>query len=243
LFENDTILNFEFSLSNDILNKIKDLKCQIEEINNKIIDYEVEYTIENNYVTKNSRTRVSFDFEKKYDEDLLVFEQCGGGTKSINLLSKLKLSSKLRKKFNEYMISETYESIHIRNTDYQTDYKNFFINIKESLKNKLVLICSDDIGVIESAKIILKESNVISKTSNEFTQRGIPLHSHYQKLTKEQEKILAEDTIIDLLLLANSDKIHYTYLSGYNFNKLSGYTKLAILLKQNREVLQNIIKC
>lgn len=241
LFENNTNINYEFSLSNEIFQKIKNLKCQIKEIDNKLMDYEVEYTKENNYVTKDSRIRVSFDFEKNYDEDLLVFEQCGGGTKSVNLLSKLKLSSELRRKFTECKISENYESIHVRNTDYQTDYKKLFESLREQLKNKLVLICSDDLEVIESAKIILKESTIISKTSNDFAEKGIPLHSPYQKLTKEQEKLLAENSIIDLLLLANSSKIHYSNLSGYSFNKLSGFTRLALLLNENKGIIENII--
>lgn len=242
LFENNTRLNYEFKLSDEIFEKIKNLNCQITEIDNKLMDYKVEYSKENNFVTKDTKVRVSFDFEKNYDEDLLVFEQCGGGTKSIDLLSKLKLSSELRGKFTEFIISENYESIHVRNTDYQTDYKKLFESLREPLKNKLVLICSDDLEVIESAKIILNESTIISKTSNDFVEKGIPLHSPYQKLTKEQEKLLAENSIIDLLLLANSSKINYSNLSGYSFNKLSGFTKLALLLNQNRELLKKLFK-
>ncbi len=241
LFIDKSNSGFEFNLTEELVSTINKLDCQIKELNGKIDEYESEYTKESNYVEKITKKQITFDMQIDYKESLLIYEQCGGGVDSLELLKKLKLSDVLRDNFKKNIILESYKSIHVRNTDYKTDYHKLFHDIKSELKDENVLVCSDSKDVIECAKIILKDSKIITKTSNNFVKSGEPLHSVYNKYTNDEKRILTENSIIDLLLLASSEKIYYSKLSGYDFNKLSGFTRLSLLLNENKEIIENII--
>jgi hypothetical protein len=242
LFVNTSENEFIFNLPNELIEELNKLSCQIKVIEKKIDIYKCEYEKENNYVESTTREKLTFDFSIDHKENLLLHEQCGGGTDSINLLKRLKLTDELKKKFNHCKIEGAYKSIHIRNTDYKTNHISLLNELKEELSGQKVLVCSDNQNVVEDAKTILSESDIISKTKNNFSEVGKPLHSTHNNYTYEQKKLLTENSIIDLLLLANSEKIYYSNLSGFNFVKLSGFTKLSILLNQHKDTLNKLIE-
>lgn len=241
LFMNNTDSVTHFKLTEDILSEINNLDCQIKEINGKIDTYQSEFKKGLNYVLAKTEIKLTFDFDKDHNHKLLIYEQCGGGTNSLNLLNRLKLSTNLKNKFLENKIDDKYQSIHVRNTDYKTNYEKLLYELKEHLKGENVLVCSDDIEVIEESKKILYQSKIISKTSNDFSDKGKPLHSTINNYSQEQKMIITTNSIIDLLLLASSERIHYSNLSNYNFYVLSGFTKLAVLLSENKNILKNLI--
>jgi len=241
LFENILENGFIFSLSTDLLNHINSLDCQIKQLEGKIDNYECVYDKEKNYILKENQQIIKFDFDKDYKESLLVYEQCGGGVESIKLLNKLRLSKELNNKFKKHKIYDSYFSIHVRNTDYKTDYMSLFEEIKNEVTNKKLLVCSDDPRVIENAKVFFTESIILPSTSNNFTERGKPLHTTFNNYSIEEKKILSENSVVDLLLLSGSEKIYYTKLSGYNFNKISGFTKLSILIQKDKKLLKKLI--
>jgi len=118
-----------------------------------------------------------------------------------------------------------------------------FENLKEILKDEKVLVCSDDYSVIEDSIKILNKSVIITKTSNVFSKSGNPLHSTYwsNNYTIEEKRQITENSIIDLLLLSKSKKIYYSTLSGYDFYKLSGFTKLALLLNEKNHIVDSLL--
>lgn len=249
LFEQKNKSKFIFAINESLIIKLNKLNCQIKELNGNISNYTSEYLKNENYILKKIGNenklkeciKLTFDFTKNYDEDLLVHEQCGGGTESLELLEKLKLSENIRSLFKKNKIDGDYKSIHVRNTDYKTDYKSLLENLKEILKDEKVLVCSDDYSVIEDSIKILNKSVIITKTSNVFSKSGNPLHSTYNNYTMAEKRQITENSIIDLLLLSKSKKIYYSILTGYDFYKLSGFTKLALLLNEKNHIVDSLL--
>ncbi len=248
LFKPKNNLQFIFEINQSLINELNKLNCQIKELEGNIDNYTSEYLKNENYILKKVGTEIkseciklSFNFKKNYDEDLLIHEQCGGGVESLDLLKKLKLSDNMRSLFKKNEIEGDYKSIHVRNTDYKTDYRVLLENLKETLKDEKVLVCSDDYVVIEESIKVLNKSTIITKTSNNFSKSGIPLHSTYSNYTIEEKREITQNSIIDLLLLAKSKKIHYSILSGYNFYKISGFTKLALILNEKNDILEDLL--
>lgn len=114
-------------------------------LKNDVINYEAKWSGEKRqYVYAVANELITFDFSKPYEEDILVHEQCGGGF-GADIFEWLRLNEKIRiyivgilEKFGEY------DAMHVRNTDYKTDYKAFFESIKDKLARRIVL-CTDDL--------------------------------------------------------------------------------------------------
>lgn len=197
------------------------------------LDYKVAWSSEyGNFTLKDTNNPIRFDFLNSYSEDILVHEQCGGGRESIEALKKLTLLPQIVGIINQ--INEElspFESIHVRNTDYKTDYKSFFSSITLDPDSKIVL-CTDDFGCQEYARSIwgdqLSIPNPAPKTD------GKPLHMNPQ-LDRRSTNIAA---ITDLFLLALGKKLHYTKLDrGF----ISGFTRLALDLHSEPSLIKKIL--
>lgn len=241
IFKDITNSNYLFELSNEKIIEINNLTCQIKQIEGKLDSYKSIYINKENYNLVDINQKISFDFDKDYQEDVLIYEQCGGGTDSFKLLKKLTFVDDLKLKIKNLKLKTNYKSIHVRNTDYKTDYTTLFKNIKSELKGDDVLICSDDGNVINKAIDILSESNVFTKTNNKFSLDGNPLHNTFNNYTDEEKRILTENSIIDLVLLGLSDKIYYSNISNFDFTVISGFTKLSLLLNEEKSVINQLI--
>jgi hypothetical protein len=195
---------------------------------------------EKNYVDKDHGESITFDFDSDHGEAILIHEQSGGGTLSFSCLQRLHLT--------EYVCGEalkafeglpkSYEAIHIRNTDYRSNYKYYFTKLKEKFKGKTVLVCSDDGGVIEYAKIFFADAKILS-FSNGKNINGIPLHLKENYANNEDRKKATIDAIIDLLMLGGA-KVFY-YIGGKHGHP-SGYSVLAAYLCNNKGVLRSLLK-
>ena len=79
-----------------------------------------------NFVERKTKKLISFDFSKDYSEDLVVHHACGGGNLGIYALNRLclkhNISNELFARISQ--IKNGYTAIHIRNTDYKSDYKS-----------------------------------------------------------------------------------------------------------------------
>lgn len=202
----------------------------------KIIDnYQLVFDpINRCYLEKKSRRLLSFDFSKDYEEGLLVHDQAGGGTASIDCLRRLKLAPAIKNRIMESieLLKKPYIGVHIRNTDLETDYEYFFRAIKKDLEEKNVLICSDDIKCIRYAKKYFKNSYVM-QVSNIPDMKGRPLH----RLNKLDPYECNLSSLTDLCALARSEKVLYTTHSQGGY---SGFSKLACMLNDNGDVLDGL---
>jgi hypothetical protein len=97
-------------------------------------------------------TQTVFDFSKDYNDQILVYEKDGGGDESIFVFEWLLLKEEVKKHIvNIIKPLGEYDAVHVRNSDYKTDYKKFFTQINDKLDKKIVL-CTDSYECQEYAK-------------------------------------------------------------------------------------------
>ena len=85
------------------------------------------------------------DPSQKYDEDLLLYNTGGGGNISNDLLRLLTINDWIVKEFAKRYntITKPYTSIHVRNTDYKTDYVSFYNKNKERIDKADIFLATD----------------------------------------------------------------------------------------------------
>lgn len=215
---------------NKIYPKLKEFSVFPSELQNRINSYETYY--ENTFFRdKKTNTPIFFELNKIYKEDVLVYEQWGGGEQSIHFLKKIFLHKDILKEINVRLkkLPDDYVSIHIRNTDYKTDYKDYYKTIKKEMQGKNVLICTDDTDCIEYTKNFFDHSNIFTISKNIRPD----LQNELKKGIKSQYiNELHIDRLADLFGMAFSKKIYHTkcYAILPDKNKketISGFVLLA----------------
>lgn len=170
-----------------------------------------------------------------FKEDVVI-SCCGNGIADWN--GKMKIfdfmifKPKILEVFNDRYskIPKDYTSFHVRNTDIKTPNIEAFI---KSHTHKIVgpcFIASDDINIIQKFMTINKNifcfSNIPAISGN---QKNI--HYNNNGINKEQFII---DCIVDILLLASAKTYHFS-------SNISGYSKLAKVLFDNKSLLNRMI--
>lgn len=95
---------------------------------------------------------------------MLIHDHSGGDLNSIYCLARLKLSDDFKREVLNRLvpvIGKQYTSVVIRHTDYQTDYKSFFNDIKARCASKTIFLCSDSIEVLTFARSFFDKSELI----------------------------------------------------------------------------------
>ena len=208
----------------------------------RVISLVIRRTIAKNFKYLYKNTKLELLVNKK--EDLIIFHSYGGGESSIEAIKLFKLKDNIcaliYKKINTLGID--YDAIHIRNTDISTNYLDFLKSIKNKLMQRTVLICTDDFFVVETAKQILSESNIISfnKPYNLVSNnKKISNTIHHQwNFPKDQIFENNINTFIDLIGMSKSKNFYYTNVNNSTV-LVSGFSKLAENLKNNKQIANN----
>lgn len=174
---------------------------------------------------------MNFDLEKDYDEDLLIHEQSGGGKLSIFGLSGFKFKPEIAEYLNNIVNPlGKYDAVHVRNTSHQTDYKPFLNEIKPKLKNKII-VCTDDANCISYSKKLFGDKLIEIHKVPDYGGIGI-----YR--AKEDFEVNNMDMLTDLMLLAKAETLYKTKLV---IGKYSGFTRLAMSLRTNPEIIRKLL--
>ena len=190
------------------------------------------------FVDVTSDELVTFNSNESYEASLIVHEQgwTGGVLTSINLLAKLRLTEMARIDINSRLkdLPDNYVAIHIRHTDYTTDFKKLVADIRDSVTGLNVLICSDNVEVVEYVKRELSESNVIrlSTFSNSGNNR-----IHYGSLGAKQYMSNIE-ALTDLFALALSKQLYFGNVK--EAGRPSGFSLLAYSLHCRKDILNGL---
>jgi len=185
-----------------------------------------------NYTHIPTNTILSFDFDKSYAEQILVHEQCGGGTSSIKVLEKFTLKENIRLHISKIIESlGEYDAIHVRHTDYKTDYEKFFSDINDKLGDKIVL-CTDSYECQVYAKSLWKERLHIA--TNIPDTQGKRLHTN-PNLDRFQTNM---DTLVDLFILAYGQNLYTTKVDK---GIVSGFGRLAGLLRNRKDLIEKLL--
>jgi len=155
-----------------------------------------------------------------------------GGPNISNLLQISKLDSALQNKIKTKYesIPKDYVAIHIRNTDYSSNFKKFHEDHMHLLKNKSIFLATDDYKVVEYFKNIYKDrlfhfSNIPSIIIRE--KRGF----HYDNKVVSPRTMI-EDCISDFLLCSLGNEYYYSC-------EKSNFSKNIELVRQNNQNLLN----
>jgi hypothetical protein len=229
---------FTFINSNNIIYNSDTIKQIIEtdiitvyptEINkNDLYKYNFYYNRENNniFYTFNN-INISINLDTDYEEDLIfcIYNQGGNGFEVIKLLY-----------LNDWVIDyielqykkilKPYLSIHIRNTDYKSNYIELYEEKIDLINENInVFLATDSLEVIDFFKS--KKSNIYSFIRN-IKNDNKPLHK-----TKNENIVI--DMLCDLILLSLSD----TFIHP---KKYHGFTNLIISLFNNKNFVHIFTK-
>lgn len=201
----------------------------------QINGYQSQYSGEHrNYVLAGTRDRISFDFSRDYAEPLLVHHACGGGLLSLDYLGRFKLSPETVDKFYARIevVGRHYVGVHVRHTDYRTDYVKFFNVIADKIRQETIVVCTDNREVVEHAKAFFGPR--VHSFADLPDMGGQPLHYGNQL----DRQTINTDSILDLITLARARKLFVTPVSKGHF---SGYSSLALALNRNQALVDQLL--
>lgn len=196
-------------------------------IKGRVTSYQPEYVAGFDYTDPQNGQSLNVDLGQAHDAQLLVRETNGGGINSYWLLqhllpTQLVLDALARKLET---LPQGFVSMHIRNTDLQTDYRSFVQAIEWALRGREVLVGTDS-GEIQAALPRLAPEthfHFLTELDPKSTQ---PLHDSTR--TTEQGNL---DMLTDLFALALGSKLYFTFTQqGY----ISGFSGLAYGLSHSK---------
>ncbi|MDR1910857.1 MAG: hypothetical protein LBQ52_00715 [Helicobacteraceae bacterium] len=176
--------------------------------------------------------RLSFSNRRSYKEQILIYEGCSDGSESIEAFSFFLFVPIVRSHIkNAIEKLGDYDAIHIRHSDYQTDYKTFFNQINVRADRKIVL-CTDSFEVQQYAKSFFGDRAVC--VSEIPDTDGKPLH-HNSDLDRYQTNLTA---LTDLFVLACAKKL---YITRHKEGRLSGFSALAMKLNRRPKLIKRLL--
>jgi hypothetical protein len=183
----------------------------------------------------------SFNFNVHYDAALLLHQSFGGGIyHAMIALRRLSISVEVREVIEQRLaqIGDTYTSIHIRHTDYSTDYRAHILDIAPEISGK-IFVSTDNQEVLDFCRNVFGKERVWSFAKLP-DQAGVPIHSN-PVLDAHQSNI---DAISDLLLLAMAKSYHFFRIQkkGSSTPPYSGFSMLANKLHKNPKLLQQFMR-
>ena len=198
------------------------------------------------YTLKNHWRPISFQKDQPFPQQLLVHQDSGGGLNSLKLLRRLKLTQELADLVHQQLdaLGDNYVAIHIRNTDLQSHYKDYFRTMRPKLINQRILICSDSAEVIHQAKIFFNQSQILTtKSSSLKNNQCIHEASNYSSLDAKAKFDAPINAIIDLVALANAETVYYPEVFRKDSQKprTSGFSRLAHNLSKDKFLLKQLI--
>jgi len=211
-------------------------------VKGKIHTYRKEYSIvHRNFVCIENGDLLSFNFGCAYGERLLMHHALGGGKKSIDALKQLRLRGEMVARLRERIsiLGKHYVGIHVRHTDYKSDYKPFLRMIAKNFEEPHIALCTDSLEVLDYARSIFRQP-VHNFCAFPDGSAG-PLHTSNQLDKRETNT----DSILDLFTLAKANTLFLVPISNgsqyHNSSGISGYSRLAGELKKNRPLLNALI--
>ena len=209
-------------------------KCIQGRVSNFVCEYSMD---KRGFVDTQSKELICFDNNLDYDDQLLVHEQ-GWLDKemgSINLMTRINFTNPIKDEIKERIshLPENYVAIHIRHTDYTTNYEKLIEIISENVKDQNVLICSDNYQVIQFVKKKLINSTLYRLSKFEDNNGR---HLHYSAVNIYENNI---ESLTDLIAMALADKIYFTNVN--ETPRPSGFSMLAQALSNRKALVKSLI--
>jgi hypothetical protein len=238
-------------LSASVLDRLEALDVRPHQVRGRLGTYAKVYSSQQRcFVDDASGASLTFDFETDHPEACLLYNNSGGGAVAINCLKRLRLVPDIADDLRRLLekLGDNYMAVHVRNTDYRTDYKRFFKSIEREVDDVDLLVCSDDATCVEFARGFFRRSRVFT-VSQIPDYGGEPLH---RVAMAPGERYRANvDALRDLLALAWAKKLFIANVrtpGTFDFlrfrrkhSRISGYSRLAQALNAERDVIRRLV--
>lgn len=191
-------------------------------------------------------TKPDYHFYEPCEADIVVHHRSGGGEESFHCLGLMKATEWLSKHIHKTIdaLGNNFDAIHVRHTDYRTDYEPFIQSLKDQLAGRRVLVCSDNPHVIRyimnelSGSEVFTFENTLEQTPCQLDVRQIHHRpAHYQwhlALTERVER--NKRVFVDLLAMSRANHLHYPSVSRNGWTGYSGFSRLASNLAEHSDV-------
>jgi hypothetical protein len=245
----DDFSNYFYTADDVILNlrTIKDRLCDLTVfptcVAGKLDSYQAYYdNILGNYAERTTGEKISFEFGLDYGQQLLVQHASGGGVIGVDALSWLRLNEVISAELIRRLkaINAPYIAVHIRHTDFRTDYV-YHLNLLKSQLATLdctnLFVATDNIECVQHCKTLFPSLNIFSFSA--LPKIATPLH-HGRALDPSRRFEVNADSILDLLMLALSRHFVIMPLKPGSPKTFSGFSRLAHNLRTKQEVLHRL---
>jgi hypothetical protein len=251
-------------LTSQLLTEINKLTCRPACLSGRASSYQTSYDQQDGFIEVLSGMPARFDTLKDltlfrdYPEELLIYDSCGGGMEADYILPRLSFAADIRKIIDSCTmeLGSGYLAVHVRNTDYKTDYKRLFGKIRAHVRpHHKLLVCSDDSSVIDYASSFFPCQ--ILSTKAQIISTDIVGAGHTES-DPEKARLACINSFIDLIALGKSSTFFYgTINSAFNRNKstetgkisfdrvepgsVSGFSMLAQYLCMNKHLIGRLM--
>lgn len=175
-----------------------------------------------------------FDHGRAHSEKLLVHATFGGGAIGFIFLSHVALTRQLADAVAARLIplSGSYDAVHIRDTDMSTDLELLDASLPDLLRDRRVLIASDNIQTRNRYSNRLSGCSEVVSVSEIPENEGKPLHK-----SEDRDLNYLVDLLSDLFALARAERLFITLT---DMGRPSGYGMLAEMLRRHPRILENL---
>lgn len=184
---------------------------------------------------------ITFDFSRDHPHALLVHHQPGGGMQSSRALLRMRLKPDLTQELKQRILSigANWWGVHIRHTDYQTDYRPLIERLQRAAPARLFL-ATDNQTVKEQLIQALPQTSVHS-FAHQLSSGQEPLHK-MQHTDEALSDRMNRDAILDLLTLALSEQLVFEKIQPNRYGtSYSGFAVLAHRLWSSNILLQQLL--
>jgi len=198
------------------------------------------------FVDSLSKDEISFDFSKRYPEQLIVHHQLGGGDLSLLSLLRLRLREDIKFELEKRLIEigGDYMAVHVRHTDYRSDYSKILATLVARAP-KRIFVATDNQSVVDTFKDSLKNTRVFTFASS-LSEDGDPIHVT-SEMGNDEVFVRNRDAILDLLMLAFACDLRLSKVSEWRGQEYlpqssySGFSMLAHNLRMSKPVLKHLL--
>lgn len=184
---------------------------------------------------------LNFDFSRDYHEQVLVYEQSSGGRLSIRALKRIKLRPEVANKVIARLLKlgRRYDAVHIRHSDYKTDFDAYLEQMCPVFEHRTVLICSDSSAAKKAASEILSDTTTVISVSDIPDTGGKPLHQSSDVDVFDA----CIDFLSDLIALSRADYLFFPKLKKVRVRQpdFSSFSVLAEMLRRNPKIVRDLL--
>jgi hypothetical protein len=222
---------------------LNSVETQFRDLSLSRVIQDLEIESEAGLATINGQ-QITFDFSVGSSTPLLIHSSFGGGWKSIEILHVLTLTPRFRSIIQAALLKmpRIYDAVHIRATDYQSDYTCLISGPHRlSCGSSKLLLSSDNQDVIEIFRDafgdcvfspeLLEDPTLANKLPSD------PLHTRLD-LPYASRLSRTAQVLVDLLSLAGSRRLYFTRVENGSF---SGYSMLALHIKKHSYIARQLL--